>query len=174
MKIILLILLLIPIVVNANEIMDEKIKKFCYEKKWNDYYNFWKENWNNWFRCTSILQSIYRFETWNLKSYTWNNIFNFKAPNCRKEWVEKYWCVIKNWFLTFPDKTKSIEFAVDRYYKYDVYKTINQIIAWWYYCSPVTWWCWEINWFTHTKEDHKNYVYFVKKYFNNLKLWKKW
>lgn len=177
-KIVVWILILLFIIARCNkseashDILDEKIKRFCYEHKGSKYENFWEFWKSNWFRCTAILQAIYRFETWHLKSYQWNNIFNFKAPTCRKEWIDKYWCEVKNWFLRFPDKTKGIEFAIDRYYKYDVYKTIWQIIGGWYYCSPVSWWCWNINWYTHTKEDQPYYIDFVKKYFNKLKIWK--
>lgn len=144
---------------NINDILDEKIEKFCFDNKIaKKTEQDFKQN--NWTRCTNILQGIYRFETWNLKSYTWNNIFNFRSPTCKKDWIEKYNCEIKNWFLTFPNKTTSILFAIDRYYKYDYRKTVEQIIAggcyynlkWVYVC---------FDWFTLTKEHHRNYIDFI-------------
>lgn len=115
---------------DIKEILDEKIDKFCLAHE--------KANWQaftwvlNSTRCRNILKPIYRFETGQLKSYVWNNIFNFRSPTIKKIWTEKYGVTeIRWWFLVFPDRTKSIEFAVDRFYLYDYRKTIEQIIAWW-------------------------------------------
>lgn len=148
-----------------NTILDTKIERFCNEHDKSDEVYF---EHNMWYRCTLILQATYRFETWNLKSYVWNNIFNFRSPAIKKIWTENYW--VKNirwWFLVFPDKTNWIKFAVDRYYKFDRYKTIKQIIGWWYYCSPITKWCGNIQWFTYTEWDKYNYISYVKKYFKD-------
>lgn len=145
--------------------LDEKIERFCYRNELAKDYEFWEFWKNNWYRCTRILQSIYRFETWNLRSYVWNNIFNFRSPTCKKEWIEKYWCWIKNWFLTFPTKTDWIKFAVDRYYRVDYRKTIGQIISWGCYYN-LNWVYVCFNWFTFTSSHWENYIDYVKKYFN--------
>jgi len=148
-----------------NDILDNKIKKFCWLHKLADELYF-EEDMKT--RCTLILQAIYRFETWNLKSYTWNNIFNFRSPWLKSNREEKYkitW--IKWWFLIFEDKTNCIKFAVDRFYKYDRYKTISQVISWWCYISPVDNKKKCFQWYTFTEWHQKNYTFFVKEYYKN-------
>lgn len=150
---------------NINDILDSKIKRFCNEHKLSKEVYFEDSMWD---RCRLMLQGIYRFETWNLRSYVWNNIFNFRSPAIKKEWREKYWVSkIKNWFLVFPDRTNSIKFAVDRFYRIDRYKTIRMIIAWWCYISPVDSKKKCFPWYTFTEEHKDNYISYLKNYYKN-------
>lgn len=145
-----------------NKILDKKINKFC------DLY--WK-----WYtpkqikRCKWSAKAIYVFETWNLRSYVWQNIFNFRSPTIKKERSEKYWVIsIRWWFLVFKDKTSSIKFYVQRYYKYDFRKTTKQIVSWWSYYN-LKWKYVIFLWYTHTwsQKEHINYINFINKYIKN-------
>lgn len=150
---------------SIDDILDSKIKRFCWEHELSDELYF-EEDMNT--RCTLILQGIYRFETWNLKSYVWNNIFNFRSPAIKKQWKEKYWVnEIRWWFLVFPDKTNSIKFAVDRFYRVDRYKTIKMIVWWWCYISPVDSKKKCFPWYTFTEEHKNNYISYLKNYYKN-------
>jgi hypothetical protein len=143
--------------------LDEKILKYCKENKLAKEKEFWQENYK---RCYWILKGIYRFETWNLKSYVWNNIFNFRSPTIKKEWKEKFWVIeIRWWFLVFVNKTSSIRFAVNHFYKYNYRKSVKQIISWWSYYN-LKWQFVSFKWFTHTgtQEEHNNYIAFIKKH----------
>jgi len=167
-KIIVLIVFLLvnSELVNAksdeNKILDKKINKFC------DLY--WK-----WYtkaeikKCKWSAKAVYRFETWNLKSYVWQNIFNFRSPTIKKERSEKYGVIdIRWWFLVFKDKTNSIKFYVQRFYKYDRRKTVTQIVSWWcYYNLKKRYVCFK--WYTHTwsQEEHNNYIHFINKFIKN-------
>jgi len=145
---------------------DEKIKKFCLQHNNSKELLFGKQDGSNWKRCYLILQAQMRFETWNLKKVNNYNLFNFRAPTCKKQWIKDYWCSpTRSRFLKFADNTNSIKFAVDRYYKYDYRKTIAQIV-WWgcYYNLQSKYVCFE--WFTHTKEHQNNYTKYIKNYFN--------
>lgn len=172
MKITLSVLLLLSFLnVNAEEkdikiILDEKIDKFCnsHELATQEYFT-WTTNGE---RCANILKPIYIFETWNLKSYVWNNIFNFRSPSIKKIWTEKYGVEeIRWWFLVFPDKTKSIQFAVDRFYLYDYRKTIDQIISGWCYHNK-HWKYVCFKGYTLTEQHHESYINFIKNF-----IWKK-
>lgn len=147
---------------NISDILDKKIDKFCLAHEKADVVIFtWSTSWQ---RCANILKPIYRYETWHLKSYVWNNIFNFRSPKIKKIWTEKYGVKeIRWWFLVFPDRTKSIEFAVDRFYLYDYRKTIKQIIAWWcYYNTHWKYVC--FNWYTLTSSHWENYINYIKNF----------
>lgn len=147
------------------DILDQKIAKFCYKHELADKL-YWVQT--HWLRCTLILQGQIRHETLNCTIWNWlkNNCFWFRG-NKRTDWEKEYWMYYDwTWSYRFNDKTWSIRFAVDRYYKYDRYKTITQIIKWGWYCSPVTWWCGKINWFARTTEEkYNNYIYNVRQYF---------
>lgn len=150
---------------DEKHILDIKIEKFCKLHELSSEIYFEEDMWT---RCSLILQAIYRFETWNLKSYVWNNIFNFRSPWIKKAWKDNYWVnEIRWWFLVFPDKTNSIKFAVDRFYRIDRYKTISQVIWWWCYVSPVDNKKKCFSWYTFTEWHHNNYISFVKEYYKN-------
>ena len=72
------------------------------------------------------------------------------------------------WSYKFENKIDSIRFAVDRYYKYDLYKTIREIIAWGCYISPIDWRFKCFDGFAHTTtERHENYIFAVRQYYKN-------
>ena len=151
MRIILILLLFsLHFGVYANEILDEKIERFCMEhKEANE--SYFKET--HWERCTKIWQAQYRFET---RSCT---IWSANINNC-------FW-LKRTKFLEFENKTESIKFWVNRYYKYEKYKTISQIIKGWYYESPITWQTYYLQGYTLTTSHQNNYYNFVKNYFHN-------
>jgi hypothetical protein len=131
------------------KVFDEKVNKFC------DYYGKWfkKEEVS---KCKLLWQSQMRFENGKV----WNNLYNFKSIKIKEEW-KKVWVIgIKKNFLLFKDKSSSIKFFVDRYYKIDYRKTIRQVIAWWcYYNLKKKYVCFDG--FTLTKEDQENYINYI-------------
>lgn len=167
----LIIFLIIFWIVKADDdvdnkiIYDELIEKECLLHTWS-WELFFEDT--SWYRCIKILQWIYRFETDFLRAYNNKNIFNFRSPKLKKQWKKEFWAIwVNNWFIVFDNEYNSIRFAVDRFYKYDKYKTITQIISWWCYISPVDnikkcFW-----WFTLTKEHWTNYIFFMKKYYKD-------
>lgn len=145
-----------------NKILDKKINKFC------DLY--WK-----WYtqkqikRCKGSAKAIYVFETWNLRSYVWHNIFNFRSPIIKKERSEKYWVIdIRWWFLVFRDKTNAIKFYCQRYYKYDFRKNTKQIVSGWcYYNLKKKYVCFKGYTHSGTQQEHNNYIGVINKYIKN-------
>lgn len=133
---------------NKKQILDNKIEKFCNLHKEADDLVYWYKSST---RCTLIWQAQIRFET---KQCT---LWSANKNNC-------FW-LKREEFLSFNDKTKSIEFWVNRYYKYDKYKTIHQIIYWWCYISPKDKQYKCFNGYTYTKEHQKTYYKFVKEYY---------
>ncbi len=173
-KIIFLLLFLLVLPVKAEEIdwdyiwwINQTIETKCFEHSWADELYF---DDNMWVRCSLILQWITQFETDYLRAYRYNNIFNFKAPSVKKEWEEIWVTWTKNWFLVFDNVESSIEFAVNRFYRFERYKTIKQIVAGGCYTSPVDWKYKCFDWYTINIKDRPNYIKFLKKYYkNNLK-----
>ena len=104
-------------------------------------------------RCYWIGASQLMFETRWCIVWAWA-----KYNNC-------YWFKRKQ-FIRFKTKNDSIKFYVQRFYKYDKYKTIRQIISWWCYVSPADnrYKCFP--WFTANKEHQYNYYNYVKKFFS--------
>lgn len=101
-------------------------------------------------KCMWVLKAQMRFETWYLKKVRNNNLFNFRSPWIKKIWRENFWVIwINNWYLVFSDKTKSIEFAVNRFYLYDVNDSIEKIVD---------------DFCTAPKNIKKNYVQLIKEY----------
>lgn len=166
MKKILIILILSLFVGKVSANLDEKIEKFCNSHELSKEVYF-KENMGK--RCTLIWQAQIRFESKSCEKVIWNNCYWFRAWFVKEEWKKLWVTWINKWFLTFKDKTSSIIFYVDHFYKWQRYKTISQIVWWWKYCSPKTGWCGNIDWFTHTISHIPNYIAFVKKYFNTHK-----
>lgn len=153
MKIILLILLLIPIGVSANEDFKQYLKEWCYNHELAKKYSHWKNDWNNWERCYKIGSAQAKYET------NWGKLWAWKTHN------NIYW-FRRHWFMYFENKWESIDWYVNRYYKFDRYKTINQIVSWGCYVSPIDWIYKCFPWFTFNEEHQKNYYEFVKDYFN--------
>ena len=165
-KLIFLLLLIFPSISFWNyDILDKKIEKFCYNHKLaNDTYEKFDKSFK--IRCTLIWQAQLRFESQKCKKVIWNNCFWFRSEVVKEEWEKNYWVTwIKNWFLTFKDKTNSIKFWVDRFYKIERFKTIYQIINWWSYISPIDWELKTFNWYTMTIEHRPNYTKYVSDYY---------
>lgn len=136
-----------------NENLKEYLKQKCYTHKLAKEYSHWKYNWTNAERCYLIWTAQMYYETklctvWAGKLY--NNCYWFRA----------------NWFMRFKTKQESIDWYVNRYYKYDRYKTISQIIYWWCYISPVDWRHKCFSWFTFSEKHKNNYYTYVKNYFH--------
>lgn len=103
------------------EIFDEKIERFC---KSHELSNIETSK-----KCMWVLKAQMRFETWYLEKVSNNNLFNFRSPAIKKIWTEKYWVIeLNNLYLVFSDKTKSIEFAVNRFFIFDVNDDIKKIV----------------------------------------------
>ena len=152
MKRLFLLLLFITPTTFANDVLDQKIDKFCKSHKFANELNYWVENYK---RCILIWQAQLKYEAYSCSKVVWNNCFNFKSPGIKKSWYTDFWVYwIKRQYLLFPDKTKSIEFWVNRYYLYDRKKTIRQIVED----------------FTATKEHWSWYSLYIKTYYkNNIK-----
>ena len=170
-KIILLLLLILPnIAFWKYDVLDKKIERFCFNHYMsNDIYEWFNESFK--IRCTLIWQAQIRFESKQCNKVIGNNCFWFRSPTIKQEWKDKYWVIwIKNGFLVFKDKTNSIKFWVDRFYKIERYKTVYQIINWWSYISPIDWEVKTFEWFTMTIEHRPSYTKFIKNYYSkNLK-----
>lgn len=182
----LLTLILLPLATSATleeenrykwatmeQILDSKIVRFCKAHKWAEETTYWA-GWDRmlmWERCALILQAQYRFETKSCmddagSTSKYNNCFGFRW-GIKKEWKEKYWASLnQNKDLVFPDKTNSIKFGVDRFYKVDRYKPISVIIRWGCYYSPAQQRTVCGRAFAQTSEvRYYNYIWFTKKYF---------
>ena len=146
----------------TNASYDTTIKNECAKIKNEKYF---KEDTKT--RCTLIWQAQIRYESVKCKKVIWNNCFWFRAWKVKKEWKDLWVIWVKKWFLTFKTKEDSIKFYANHFYKFQRYKSISQIIGWWYYCSPKSWWCGNIDGFTHTKDHIPNYLDYVKKYYKN-------
>ena len=179
MKKLLLLLVLTPMLAQAEEInrdyistINSKIEKECMSNSWS-----WEVYFEDsmWVRCTLILQWLTQFETNFLRDYKNNNIFNFRGwewmLTIRDKWKNLWVVWYSNRFLVFDNVDSSIRFAVDRFFTYDRYKTIKQIIFWGLYISPVDWELKVFDWFTMTIEHRPNYYKFLKNYYSE-NIWK--
>ena len=103
------------------EIFDEKIERFC---KSHELSNIETSK-----KCMWVLKAQYRMETWYLKKVRNNNLFNFRSNWIKKIWREKFGVTeLNNSYLVFSDLTKSIEFAVNRFFIFDVNDDIKKIV----------------------------------------------
>jgi len=123
-----------------------------------------------WTRCTLIVQAISLFETNHHKKYQNNNLFNFRTRGLKKEWKDIWAIEVNNGWIVFDNTDSSIEFAVDRFYKIDRYKSIKQVISGGCYISPVDKKKKCFNGFTMNKEHYKNYIKFVEKFYRDYLL----
>ena len=143
---------------NANDDYKQYLKELCYNHKLAKEISHWLNDWNNAERCYLIWKAQAKFETnwgklWAGKTH--NNIYWFRA----------------NWFMYFEDKKDSIERYVNRFFTYDRFKTISQIISWGCYISPIDWIYKCFPWFTFDLHHQPEYTKFVKNYFLTNRLW---
>lgn len=157
------------IIASANQDIDSYIEKLCMKNELADEIYF-KDYWTHGERCTLILQWQIRFETelcsiWN--GLKWN-CFGWRWWK-RTDWENEYGMYYDwTWSYRFNNKYDSIRFAVDHYYKWQLYKNIEQIIKGGWYCSPKTGWCFILEGFARTTEErYNNYIFAVKKHFFN-------
>ncbi len=124
---------------------DMNIEYFCQTHKLANDYQFGEQYWTNGERCAAIWKAQYRFENVSRPYLIRNNIF----------WLRR------NGIMRFDSVEDSIKFWVDRYFRYEYRKTIQQIIMWWcYYNLSNKWVC--FNWYTLTKNHQYNYYNYVK------------
>lgn len=132
-------------------VFDKKVNKYC------EFYGKWFKQ-SEIKRCKGAGKAQMRFENWKV----WNNLYNFKSINVKTEW-KKYWVIwIKKNFLLFKDKSSSIAFFAQRFYKFDYRKTTKQLVSGWcYYNLKKKYVCFD--WFTlsWTKQEHSNYIGFI-------------
>lgn len=175
-----IVMLLITMVTTVDTVLANKnskldvLDKYLEEQCINYNGKFKSEKWveyHKWYtsveRCILIWKGQLRFETNWCKKWNWekNNCFWFRgwvSLKREKEYGMKYdW----TWSYSFKTDKDSVRFYVDRFYEFDLYKTVSQIIEGWSYISPRSWKRVTFGWFARTdKLTYANYIASVKKY----------
>lgn len=162
------------------DVLDKYLEEQCINYNWDFKNEKWVE-FHKWYtsveRCILIWKGQLRFETnwckiWNGEK---NNCFGFRwgvSLKWEKEFNMKY-----DWTGSYSFKTDkdSIRFYVDRFYRVDLYKTVEQIVKWGSYISPRSWKRVTFGGFARTDEvTYANYITSVKKYVseNRHNIWK--